>query len=824
MPDQHALSPLERAVLETVAYTDIFSFPVTTYEAHRYLIGVEAALPDVQHALEALAGRGQLTKHHEYYCLPQREHGFALRTERAERANQLWAVAEDYGQQIAQIPFVQMVAVTGSLAVDNMDRHGDIDYLIVTSPERLWVVRMMIVALVKLAARNDVTLCPNYLITTNALVIHDRNLFTARELTQMIPLAGMETYRQMRDLNDWTQMYLPNAASAPPRTPAHDATTGVATRLATLPLQTPVGTWLDHWEMNRKIRKFQHSTAPAHEADFSADWCKGHFDGHMTRVQNAYNERLTALHLAPHYLTDSRKSVPPMSEHKVLFGQSYYLRFDQKLWDAMQPYPPLGTMYAASLVRENDYDVAFFDAMLAESETEWEEALRKEQPTYAVIYEDNFNYLSKMCLSRMRDAAFEMTKMAKRQGCKVIVAGSDATDHYDDYLNAGADYVIVGEGDETLVELLGSLTGRVDIPVPQIMGVVSAVGQQAIRRPVMRKLDELPFPAWDLIDVQRYKDIWYSRHGYFSMNLVTTRGCPYHCNWCAKPIWGQRYNVHSPERIAQMMQHLKDCYQPDHIWFADDIMGLKPGWIERLADVLEETDSKIPFKCLSRVDLLLRGETIAALKRAGCEIVWVGAESGSQKILDAMEKGTAVEEIREAAVKLHEAGVQVGFFLQFGYPGETRADIEKTLQLVWDTLPDNIGISVSYPLPGTSFHQRVKDQLGTQHNWEDSSDMAMLYEGPFSTAFYRQLHTVVHKSYRARKTARRWLDIARSKQQFERKLLRDTAAMVYHTVTLPFYHMKLNQLATQTNNGLMLVPSKNFTAAATPSPQPEDRT
>ncbi|MEL7234890.1 MAG: radical SAM protein, partial [Chloroflexota bacterium] len=156
--------------------------------------------------------------------------------------------------------------------------------------------------------------------------------------------------------------------------------------------------------------------------------------------------------------------------------------------------------------------------------------------------------------------------------------------------------------------------------------------------------------------------------------------------------------------------------------------------------------------------------------------------------------------------------------------GETRADIEKTLQLVWDTLPDNIGISVSYPLPGTSFHQRVKDQLGTQHNWEDSSDMAMLYEGPFSTAFYRQLHTVVHKSYRARKTARRWLDIARSKQQFERKLLRDTAAMVYHTVTLPFYHMKLNQLATQTNNGLMLVPSKNFTAAATPSPQPEDRT
>src|SRR5690606_33856007 len=148
----------------------------------------------------------------------------------------------------------------------------------------------------------------------------------------------------------------------------------------------------------------------------------------------------------------------------------------------------------------------------------------------------------------------------------------------------------------------------------------------------------------------------------------------------------------------------------------------------------------IPFKSLNRADLLLRGQTIPALKRAGAQIVWIGAESGSQKILDAMDKGTQVTQIYEAVRKLHEPGIKVGFFLQFGYPGETREDIEKTLQMVRDLMPDDIGISVSYPLPGTPFYARVQSELQRQ-NWIDSQDMAMLYRGPFATAFYRQLHT-----------------------------------------------------------------------------------
>jgi radical SAM superfamily enzyme YgiQ (UPF0313 family) len=307
------------------------------------------------------------------------------------------------------------------------------------------------------------------------------------------------------------------------------------------------------------------------------------------------------------------------------------------------------------------------------------------------------------------------------------------------------------------------------------------------------------------------------RHGYYSMNMATTRGCPYHCNWCAKPIWGQRYNVHSPEYVVNTLKMLKTQYQPDHIWFADDIMGLKPGWMRRFADLVEQEGLRTPFKCLSRADLLLRDHTIDALKRAGCQIVWVGAESGSQKILDAMEKGTRIEQIIEAAQKLHEAGIQVGFFLQFGYPGETRADIEKTLQLVRDCAPDDIGISVSYPLPGTPFHARVKDQLGVQHNWQDSSDMAMLYRGPFTTAFYRQLHTVVHKEFRARKVR----SALRHPGRFSPRMLRDVAAMIFHTGSLPLARYRLNRLAQIPHTGITIAQGMDYAAAATPSPQEE---
>jgi anaerobic magnesium-protoporphyrin IX monomethyl ester cyclase len=521
---------------------------------------------------------------------------------------------------------------------------------------------------------------------------------------------------------------------------------------------------------------------------------------------------------------------------QVLFGQSYFLRFDPKLWDAMQPYPPLGTLYAASYLRGRGYGVDLFDAMIATSEDEWAAALDRSRPRYAVLYEDNFNYLSKMCLLRMRQAAFTMTEMARQRGVRVIICGSDATDHAAEYLSRGADFILLGEGEETLGELMDRLTGRTGTPLADIKGLVhkgegwesAGAGAPVIhnpRRPDLKALDELPFPAWDLIDVPSYQRLWRERHGYYAVNMVTTRGCPYHCNWCAKPIWGQRYHARSPENVVEELRWLKQRYQPDKLWFADDIVGLKPGWWARFADLVEQHNCKLPFKALSRADLLLRNDRdIESLARAGCEIMWMGAESGSQKVLDAMEKGTTVEQIREAAHKLHAAGVKVAFFLQFGYPGETREDIEKTLQMVRDCRPDDIGISVSYPLPKTRFYERVKSQLGDKQNWVDSSDLDMMYQGPFSTEFYRKLHTVVHKEFRARKTWDELLGLAKNPLELPSRLgrghLRQTAAMLYNVATLPLERYRLDALARVPHRGLAgLSAGMSQRAAAEPSPQ-----
>jgi len=497
----------------------------------------------------------------------------------------------------------------------------------------------------------------------------------------------------------------------------------------------------------------------------------------------------------------------------VLFGQSYYLRFDQKLHEAMQPYPPLGTLYAASYVRERGYDVALFDAMLAPSETAWSAELDSARPRVAVLYEDNFNYLSKMCLSRMREAAVTMVAAARQRGCTVVVAGSDASDHADLYLGVGADYVIHGEGEVTLGELLEHLrtgAGRPDHIAGLSFADAAGIITRTAHRAEMKDLDSLPRPAWDLVDVDRYRRAW-RRHGYYSMAMATSRGCPYHCNWCAKPIWGQRYNVRSAESVVDELAWLRATYAPDHISFVDDVLGLKPGWIQHFADLIEERGVRTPFKSLCRVDLLLRGDAIDALRRAGAQIVWVGAESGSQSVLDAMDKGTRVEQAVQAARRLHDAGIRVGFFLQFGYPGETRDDIDATFRLVREAQPDDIGMSVSYPLPGTKFYRAVAEQLGPKRNWVDSSDLDMMYRGPFSTDFYRKLHQVLHAEFRMRRAWRAFRASTRPAQ---------LARAALHAVKLPPLRLQLEILARRRHRGLATLPRfMTAEAASRPSPQ-----
>ena len=495
----------------------------------------------------------------------------------------------------------------------------------------------------------------------------------------------------------------------------------------------------------------------------------------------------------------------------VLLGQAYYLRFDDKLWRAQQPYAPLGTLYAASYLRQAGHTVSFFDAMLARSEDDWAAALDRVRPELAVIYEDSFNYLTKMCLLRMRTAALRMIDLARARGCTVVVSGSDATDHPDIYLAQGARAVILGEGEVTLAELVEALRGARRLgEEPLVRGIAYVDGDGCVRRtpdrPFVRGLDSLPFPAWDLVDVDRYRRIWRGRHGHHSMNLVTTRGCPYHCNWCAKPIYGQRYGVRTVANVVEEMAWLRRDFHPDHIWFMDDVFGLVPGWTEGFAAEVQRRGVATPFRCLMRADQV-RGPVVAALKAASCRMVWMGAESGSQRILDAMEKGQTVDDVRRATRLLHEHGIRVGFFLQFGYPGEGRDDIEATLDLVRGAAPDDIGVSVSYPLPGTKFHDRVRSQLGVKQNWVDSNDLALMYRGAFTPEFYRVLHRVVHHEFRSRRRP---------------SSLRALASWAWNSSALRVRRLQLNHLAGRpVASPTALEPALSPAAAAIPTRQDE---
>jgi radical SAM superfamily enzyme YgiQ (UPF0313 family) len=432
----------------------------------------------------------------------------------------------------------------------------------------------------------------------------------------------------------------------------------------------------------------------------------------------------------------------------VLLTHSNHLFFDRKQIKKMQPYPPLQTLLAAAALRECGISVALFDATLIAPEEGFAAALDTHRPRLAMVCEDDFNFLSKMCLGRNRDLAFSMAAAATARGIPIAVHGSDASDHVLEYLDAGFDSVLIGEVETTLVELA---EGR---PRASIRGLAyrdATRDADSVQRNAPREfcadLAVLPAPAWDLIDMHQYHQAWKGAHGYFSLNMVSSRGCPYRCNWCAKPIYGNSYRVRPPSSVASEMLHLKTQFQPDHIWFADDIFALSPKWTLAFADAVESLGAQVPFKMQSRCDLMTR-DTVQALRRSGCAEVWMGAESGSQRILDAMDKGTRVGDIYRARENLRSHGIRAGFFLQFGYPGETWREIEETIRMVRETQPDDIGVSVSYPLPGTRFFTQVSKQLGRKSNWSDSADMAMMFRGEYSSEFYRALADALHAEVR----------------------------------------------------------------------------
>ena len=430
----------------------------------------------------------------------------------------------------------------------------------------------------------------------------------------------------------------------------------------------------------------------------------------------------------------------------VLLTHSYHLPYDAKQVRKMQPYAPLGTLYAAAALQEKGLSVAVFDSMLEEPGAKFAAMLDYHRPKIVAVYEDDFNFLSKMCLSRMREVAWQIAAGARRVNAMLIAHGSDSTDDPRMFLENGFDYVLCGEAEETLAQLCSALLRGLE--ATDLDGLVRLdrngnlmqSSQKLARNPSWATFSR---PPRDLIDLGPYRREWRRAHGYFSANMVASRGCPYRCNWCAKPISGNKFQLRSAAAVAEEMRLLKVSEGVEHIWFGDDVFALDRRWVEEFVDEVARRDATVPFKIQSRADLMSE-RTVRSLKTAGCVEVWMGVESGSQAVLNAMDKGLRLSAVSSARARLEQAGIRACYFLQFGYPGESWTELQQTIALVRETRPDDIGISFSYPLPGTVFYDKVQAQLGGKRNWTDSDDLCIMFRAAYHTKFYRAVREALH--------------------------------------------------------------------------------
>lgn len=414
---------------------------------------------------------------------------------------------------------------------------------------------------------------------------------------------------------------------------------------------------------------------------------------------------------------------------------------EQKL---MTPYFPLGLMYLAAVLRNRGYNVEFFDCTFRQDYAEFEEYMRRRRPPVVGI----------TSLITIRRHALILAEIAHRYGATVILGGPDPTGLPDRYLKYrdsrgefAVDVVVFDEGEQTMLELAdfllgnGSGAGRLEeIPGLRLRGPDGRVVATP-PRPLIADLDALPFPARDLVDMEAYRRAWRKAHGYWALSIINTRGCPYACAWCQKAIFGRTHRSRSPANSAEEMRHIKQTYAPDFLRVVDDITGVNRRWVLGWRDEVLARDAVIPFECLTRVNLVTE-EMLTALKEMGCRRIYFGAESGSQRVLNAMNKGIRVAQTYQAAALCKRLGIETYFFMMVGYPGEEFEDLQLSVKLLRETLPDRFSTTIAYPLPGTPFYEQVRDRLMFDSEWNIDWDYTaqnrlLFRRDKYDTRFYR---------------------------------------------------------------------------------------
>lgn len=416
----------------------------------------------------------------------------------------------------------------------------------------------------------------------------------------------------------------------------------------------------------------------------------------------------------------------------ILLTHGYFLQEDEKEQAIMRPYVPLGILYISAWLEKHGYDNRVFDSTFSSFDNLCA-ALLEDKPNVVGIYTNLMTKLNVLRIIRFIKSRSEL------QHTKVVLGGPEVRNHIVKFLEHGADYIVLGEGELTMHELVLWLDNKITRNISEIDGIAYTDEQLGIRqnreRAKLKEVDELPMPNRQKVNLQLYFDAWKGRHGVSAISINTMRGCPYTCKWCSRAVYGQSYRRRSPANVVDEIAWIKQQYNVDSIWFVDDVFTVSHKWLEEFTQEIKKRNLQISYECITRADRM-NEEVILMLKESGCFRVWVGAESGSQKVIDMMDRRVEVEQVQQMIQLSRKHGLQAGTFIMVGYPGETKEDIYATLQHLKKADPDLYTITVAYPIKGTPLYTEVESRFVTQLDWANSTDRDIDFTRTYNRQYY----------------------------------------------------------------------------------------
>lgn len=418
---------------------------------------------------------------------------------------------------------------------------------------------------------------------------------------------------------------------------------------------------------------------------------------------------------------------------KVLLSHGYYLEDDEKEQKIMRPYPPLGILYISSYLEAYGIDNDVFDTTFSSKDI-FRKYLLEEKPSILALY---VNLMTKLNVLEM--IHFATTHLPDTT---IVLGGPEVRYSAENFLREGAHVIVIGEGESTMLEIAQTLRQQADTftieSLEQIQGVAflkNGIFTQTPECDKIKDLDQLTIPNRKKINMSLYLDAWKRHHGKNTISISTMRGCPYTCKWCSRAVYGLSYRRRSPEKVVDEIESLYKNYNPDSLWFVDDVFTISHKWLTNFRDELKRRNLYIPYECITRADRMSK-EVIVMLKETGCFRVWIGAESGSQKVIDLMDRRVDVNQVREMIRLTQQHGIEAGTFIMLGYPGETKEDIEETIVHLKESNPDHFTITVAYPIKGTELYQEVEAMQTTNLSWSSSTDRDIDFKRTYSRRYY----------------------------------------------------------------------------------------